>query len=169
MFNNDEGKREMAYVITRYAYRDTALEDFHSISIKMDMSFYKKIYNIVYAKLKKVSLLFKYIENYQADELKNKEDYEKLLDTIPEELKFKFMRFLSEVYELLQQYFEFGWAPAKIVDCDFNGKSLAKYVLSGRFIECCKNGSILDDKTMCYINKDIHNRIYTLLINGFFS
>ncbi len=169
MFNSEEGKREMAYIITRYAYRDTALEYYHSKSIMMDMLFYKKIYNIVFAKLKKVGLLHKYIENYQVDELKNKEDYENLLATVPEELKFKFMRYFIEVTELLREYFEFSWDPAEIVDCNLYGKSPAYYVLSGHFTECCKDGAILDDKTMCYINKDIHNRIYTLLINGYFS
>lgn len=53
MFNGEQGKREMAYIITRYAYRDTALEDYHSKSIVMDMLFYKRIYNIVFSKLKK--------------------------------------------------------------------------------------------------------------------
>lgn len=86
MFNNEEGKRAMAYIITRYAYRDTALENYHVKSVIMDMSLYKKIYNIVYAKLKKVSLLHKYIESYKVTQLKSKEDYENLLNTMPEGL-----------------------------------------------------------------------------------
>lgn len=79
------------------------------------------------------------------------------------------MRYFSEVAELLREYFESNWNPAQILDCNLDGSSLANYVLSGHFIECCKNGSILDDRIMCYINKDIHNRIYTLLVNGYFS
>lgn len=88
---------------------------------------------------------------------------------MPEALKFKFMRYFIEVTELLREYFEASWDPAQTIDCNLDCGSLANYVLLGRFLECCNNGAILNDKTMCYINKDIHNRIYTLLINGYFS
>lgn len=169
MFNDEQGKRKMAYAITRYAYRNTALEDYHSKSIMMDMSFYKRIYKIVYAKLKKVGLLNKYIQEYQGDMLENKENYEILLNTVPEELKFKFMRYLGEIVGLVLEYHETDWDSAKILDNTVNSKSAATYVLSGHFLECCKNGAILDDKTMCYINRDVYNRIYTLLINGYFD
>lgn len=40
MFNSEQGKRKMALVISHYAYRNTALEDYHSKSIMMDMLFY---------------------------------------------------------------------------------------------------------------------------------
>lgn len=167
MFDNEQGKRKMALGISHYAYRNTVLEDYHSECIKMDMSFYKKIYRIVYTKLKNAKLLHKYIENYSEEKLESKEDLDRLLNNVPEDLRFKFMRYLSEV--LFGSMCGVEWDLAETLECNLNGKSLANYVLAGNFLECCKNGAILNDKTMRYINKDIHNRIYTLLINGYFS
>lgn len=89
------------------------------------------------------------------------------MQTVPEILQLKFIRYLQE----LVWGFNYGmqWDKAKIVASISEKQSLASYVLSGKFSECCRNGNCLDNKTMCEINKDIHNRIYTLLVQGYFN
>ena len=67
MFNDNQGIKRMALAITHYAYRNTALEDYHSKNVEMGMSFYKKMYNIVYKKLRTVKLLHKYIDKYTSE------------------------------------------------------------------------------------------------------
>ncbi len=168
MFNDDQGMRKMALAITHYAYRNTALEEYHSKSTKMNMSFYKKIYNLVYKKLRTVKLLHKYINEYPFDIIQSKEECEELLQSVPEAYQFKFITYTQTIFELITFKFGSHWEPAQEIDCNLDGKSLANYVLSGRFLENCKSNAILDDATMYIINKDIHNRVYTLLINGYF-
>lgn len=169
MFNDDKGMREMALAITHYVYRNTAIEDHHTNNVRMDMQFYKKIYNLVYKKLNTVKALHKYIADYPSAAIKRKEDYQGLLKSVPEEYQFKFIIYVQDIFELIINKFGLAWQPAQEIACDLKDKSLANYVLSGCFLESCKNKAILDDPTMCYINKDINNRIYTLLINGYFN
>ena len=62
-----------------------------------------------------------------------------------------------------------SWDKAKEVDVSLQNSDYAQYVLSGEFLKSCQNNVELDDEVMCNINKDIHNRIYSLLINGYFD
>ena len=137
------------------------MEDYHSDNVKMDKDFYKRIHGIVYRKIKNVCLLHKYVAEYQG-KCESKSEFDKLMQTVPEILQLKFIRYLQE----LVWGFNYGmqWDKAKIVASISEKQSLASYVLSGKFSECCRNGNCLDNKTMCEINKDIHNRIYTLLV-----
>lgn len=168
MFNSKQDERKMALAITHYAYRNTALEDYHADDVKMDKAFYKKIYKIVYGKLKNAKEFNKYIKNYH-DEINSKEEFEKLLNTVPEELQLRFLRYFQNIVATIEFRYGSQWEQATVVDCDLNGKGMASYVLSGHFAECCEKGVHLDDVIMCYINKDVHNRIYTLLVNGYFD
>lgn len=88
---------------------------------------------------------------------------------MPEELRFKFMRYFSNIITIIHYNFGSDWDSAELLDYNLNNKRATNFVLSGRFLECCQKRAILDDKTMCYINKDIHNRIYTLLVNEYFN
>ena len=127
MFNSEQGKRKMALVISHYAYRNTPLEDYHSKSIMMDMLFYKKIYKIVYTKLKKVELLHKYIENYNIEKIETKGDFENLLNTVPEELRFKFMRYFSNIITIIHYNFGSDWDSAELLDYNINNKGATNF------------------------------------------
>ena len=166
MFNTEEEKRKLALSITLYAYRNTKLEDYHSENVRMNAEFYKKIYGIVSSKLKNVKLLHKYVENYSG-KLESKDDLNTFLNTVPEELHFKFLRYMPDI--IWGMTCGTNWSPAELVTPPKARQSLANYVLAGEFSECCGNGEYLDDKTMCKVNKDVHNRVYTLLIKGYFS
>ncbi len=166
MFDTDEQIRKVARSLTHYIYRNTALENYHSDGVKMDGGFYKKIYGIVYRKINKVKLLHGYAAEYPG-KCESKADFDKLIASVPEDLQLKFINYLQE----LVWGFDFGtqWDKAVAAPPIADGQGAASYVLCGRFKECCENGCELDDKTMCYINKDVHNRIYTLLIGGHFN
>ncbi len=166
MFDTEEGKRKVALSLTHYIYRNTRLEDYHSAGVEMDGGLYKKIYATVYAKLKNVKLLHKYIAGYPR-ELKSVSDFEKLMDTVPERLRFKFQRYLDELLWGIR--YPPKWDEAKPCAPPAEGQGAASYVLGGKFAECCKEGCVLDDGAMRNINKDVHDRIYTLLKLGCFD
>lgn len=47
-----------------------------------------------------------------------------------------------------------------------NKNNLADFLLEGKFKEHCHKNSQLNDSIMKQLNKDIYNRVYTLLINN---
>ena len=167
MFNSEDGKRKMALAITHYVYRDTALENYHSKDIVMDMAFYQKIYRIVYAKLKNVKRFHPFIDEFK--EIKNKDDHDALMQSVPEELRFKLIVYTNDIFYEITERCDVNWDKAELIDVQIRGNGLATFVLSGKFKECCEKNCVLVDRTMCYINKDIHNRIYSLLVNGYFN
>lgn len=167
MYNDEKGRRAMALSITHYAYRNTRLEDFHAECVRMDQNFYRIIYNTVRAKLKNVKELQRYIDSFPDADLRNKDTLDELLNSVPEELRLRFIRYLQEItFGLL---FGADWDAAIEIEKIRANQSGANYVLAGKFRECCQKGCILNDATMRVINKDVHNRIYTLLIGGYFN
>lgn len=169
MFNKEAEKRIMAKSITHYVYRNTLIEDYHSQRIKMDMKLYKKIYKVVCIKLKEVKKFHPYIYNspQKFPDLKDMRNCLIVINSVSEEAKLKAIKYCEAIW--LNMFYGTSWEVAAKLDINSNMKYEAAYILEGHFIECCKNGEILDNKTMCYINKDIHNRVYTLLVNGFFD
>lgn len=167
MYNDDIGRRKVAISITHYAYRNTKLEDYHSDGVKMDKNFYRTIYNVVSSKLKNVRLLQRYLDDFPNENISDKQVLDKLIGSVPDNLQLKFIKYIQEI--IFGQLYGTQWEPAKLVPEIAEGQSYANFVLAGKFSECCKNGCILDDAAMCLINKDVHNRIYTLLIGGYFN
>lgn len=169
MFNDENGRKKLALSITHYAYRNTSqLENFHAGDPKqMNQTFYRTIYNVVYSKLKNVQLFQRYIDDFPKQSLDSQEDFNSLMDTVPEHLHLKFINYIKDIY------FEFAygkfWDAPEFVSPIKEGQSAAKYVLGGTFADCCKNNTLLDNTAMRNINKDVHNRIYTLLISGYFN
>lgn len=167
MYNDDKGRRAMALSITHYVYRNTRLENFHSECVYMDKNFYRLIYNTVRTKLKNVKEMKKYIDAFPDVDLNNKNELEKLISSVPEELHLRFIRYLQNIFFGL--YFGAEWDDAILIEKIRKNQSCANYVLAGKFSECCQKGCVLNDENMCVINKDVHNRIYTLVINGYFN
>ena len=169
MFSKEDEKRIMARSITHYVYRNTVLEDYHSKCVKMDMKFYKKIYKVVYTKLEEVKKYHPYIYNspQKFPDLKDMRNCLIVFNNVSQEMKLETIKYCEAIW--WNMFYGTNWEVAKKIDINSNMKCEAAYILEGHFIQCCRNGEILDDKTMCYINKDIHNRVYTLLVNGFFD
>ncbi len=169
MYNDDKGRRIMALSITHYAYRNTPIEDFHADDVKMDKELYRKVYNIVRRKLQNVCLLQCYLDDFPCEKIEDIDDkrkFDELLNSVPKALQLKFIRYMQHI--IFGRLYGANWDAACQVEGIKEGQSHASYVLGGEFSKCCKNGNILNDSTMCDLNKDVHNRIYTLLINGYF-
>ena len=166
MFNSCDDLKKVARSLTHYVYRNTKLENYHVANAEMNDDLYKAIYKTVYANLKNVKLLHKYVFRYEGS-YATKEDVEKLVSSVPEELQFKFIRYM----QYLIDGFNYGsaWDEAVTLELPAEKQSLANYVLVGKFKEYCDKNMHLDDNAMCCINKDVHNRIYTLLVNGYFN
>lgn len=167
MYNDDTGRRIMARSITHYAYRNTKLEDYHAENVKMDKVFYRTIYNLVRVKLNNVRLLQRYLDEFPCENINKQEDFNELMKSVPEDLHFKFLKYFQHI--MWGQFYGSHWDAAECVTEIADGQSYAGYVLAGKFLECCNDGVFLDDAAMRVINKDVHNRIYSLLIGGYFN
>lgn len=62
----------------------------------------------------------------------------------------------------------YGWDIAQEIEM-VDYKNLADFILGGAFKQACMEHAHLNDETMCYINKDINNRMYTLLMHHYFD
>lgn len=167
MYNDDKGRRAMALSITHYVYRNTRLEDFHAECVHMDKNFYRMIYNTVRTKLKNVVDLQRYIDSFPDAVLNNKDTLYKLINSVPKELRLRFINYVQ--YIMFGMTFGSNWDAAIKSEKIRKNQSCANYVLAGKFNECCQKGCELNDAVMCVINKDVHNRIYTLLVCGYFN
>lgn len=43
-------------------------------------------------------------------------------------------------------------------------QNIVEYILSGKFLECCKSGTVMDDIAMREINRDIHNKENIIIV-----
>lgn len=165
LFETDEGKRLLAKALTHYVYRNTEIENVHAENSVMNTQIYKKIYTIVEKQLNKVIKFDKYIMCFDEQKfLQNKEEYLKTL--VPESEHQNVLEYFREIFFNMQ--FGTHWDLAK-TDEEPTELDLTKYILSGEFKKFCDNKICLDDFAMEQINKDIHNKIYTLLIYGYFN
>ncbi len=78
--------------------------------------------------------------------------------------KRDFITFYDEVRFLDMGKWGSSWDDAVEVELPTK-KDLTEYILSGKFLEFCQSGAKLTDSTMRELNRDIHNRVYTLVIN----
>ena len=166
-YNSDNGRRSIAKSIVHYAYRNTKLEDYHAACVKMDKNFYRIIYSIVSKKLNNVRIFQRYLDEFPCELINEKTEFDELMKTVPEDLQLRFIRYCQNIMYGLA--FGINWDSAHRLEGIAEGQSYANYVLGGKFYECCNSGCVLDDETMCIINKDMYNRIYTLLVDGAFN
>ena len=152
MNTNENFLRKLALSITHYAYRNTELEDYHSENVVMDMDFYQTIFKIVDSKIENVKKYTKYLTlglYVSEEERESVSEYVRHLD--------------------FNCRYGSGWDQAKLLDEIPENTDYTQYILSGEFLKACKSNFELDDDAMCKINKDIHNRIFTLLVKGYFD
>lgn len=162
----DEFYRKLARAITHYVYRNTKIEDYHSENVVMDLNFYKKVYKQVYAKMVKAERFTKYIIGFARREKEGKSLGAEAFNLIKEEDVAGFVPFYKQIN--WNSLFGKSWDEAELIDVKVSG-TLARFILDGEFKKHCFSGSHLDDNAMKEINKDIHNRVYSLLINGYFD
>lgn len=167
MFNDENGRQAVARSIAHYAYRNTKLEDYHAQCVIINKDFHTKIHAIVNAKLKNVKLMQRYLDDFRHDNIADRTVLDESLQTVPDNLHLRFLRYSQEIVFGIYNW-GINWEKAQYIGGASIGQNLATYVLGGEFVFNCNNGSTLDDSTMCKINKDVYNRIYTLLLDGRF-
>ena len=156
-------KEDLAIALSHYIFRNTEIEDLHSQGIKMNFKFYLEsidyfgqIVNQVNRNKKIVSLFLKdkweqvIVQKIQNGEIKT---------NIQKRLCFDLSSYLLMMPD---------W-DKPILLSEKPCKGITRYIFKGKYAEHCVNESILDDKTMCEINHEICNRIYTLIENGWFD
>ncbi len=152
-------EKRLAKSITHYIYRNTALEDYHADGVTMSAAFYDTMYGIISEKLKTVVA-----------------ETDAFLHCPPEKIQEIFARFSPENTDTFERYvieisfgFHYGtsWDEPVYLTEKPQG-DLTAYVLGGQFRAHCEAGACLDDAAMCRINKDVYNRVYTLLSDGWF-
>lgn len=156
MFSERMTAEELSLICVHYAYRNTSLENYHCKSVIMDETLYKTMHRIVARNLN-------YIKQFLALDLNihDENDLKEAAYSFRPSIGKHFFRFFGEfIYKSGSD-----WEKPKELDIPVT-KNLATFILGGKFVECCKIGAQLDDTTMCIINKDVHNRIYTLLRQG---
>ena len=160
MFNSKEQLKTLSRALTHLVYRNTDVEDFHSYNFIMNEDFYKKVATIVGEKLKSVMRYYNRLMAISIDDVK------RTLQGQKTDIDKGFWDFLEEL--AFNCACGTNWDDPVQLD-ELPQADLVSYILNGRFLQCCMEHRALDDDTMCSINKDINNRIYTLLLNGYFD
>lgn len=162
MIINEITTQNMSVALVHYIYRDTVIEDYHSECAIMDEELYEIIYKVVRKNLSRAKRFYPVLREI--------EGVEDIVETIRSNFYYplakEFPCFAAGLIPF--QFTNYDWDEAKEIECK-NFKNPADFVLGGVFEEYCRNHVVLDDKAMCEINKDINNRIYTLLYNGYFG
>jgi hypothetical protein len=148
-FTKDELNQILAYVLTRLCWRDTdTVENSHAgTSITCDMAFYKDVTNSISTKLKEWIPKLKKELHYQC----------KYYKANPNRTK-------REVYLVFALYAPqyIHWDTPILLNVPYNG-NLIEFLLQGEVLKACQQHSILDDHTMCILNHDVYNLMYTLV------
>lgn len=151
--------QNLSVAIAHYVYRNTRIEDFHSEDAIMNASLYALMHDIVESKIACVRRFLPLLRSIETPEAWN-EAAAKLHSA---EAAKEFACFSAEV--LFKMNSNAGWDAAKETEQP-KDEALADYILGGAFVQGCREGWHLTDDVMRRINRDINDRVYTLLIYG---
>lgn len=153
-------KEDLSIALSHYVFRNTEIEDFHSQSKKMDFEFYLEtiaycgqFVNRINRNKKLISIFLE--ENWEKRLLQIVKENKKLTN-VQRNLCLNLWWYLTALP---------CWDKPEIIS-EKPSRGITKYIFNGKYFEHCANESILDDKTMCDVNHDICNRIYTLIESG---
>lgn len=151
--------QNLSVAIAHYVYRNTKIEDFHSEDAALNGNLYALMHDIVERKIACVRRFLPLLRSVETPEAWN----EAAAQLHSAQAAKEFAAFSAEV--LFKMNSNAGWDAAKEVTQPKDG-ALADFVLGGVFVQGCREGWHLSDDVMCRINRDINDRIYTLLIYG---
>ena len=159
MIINEISNEKLAICYTHLAYRNTDLEDFHAKGDKLGKRLYNRMYKIVSSNFERIKKYKqKLIDIKSIEEMK---DFIKNADSSQKE----FVDFIADI--AFNSQMGYGWDNPVEIQIEQEITDIAAFVLAGKFMECCEKQLVLSDDTMCYINKDVCNRIFTLLQNNY--
>ena len=160
-------KKFIAIGLTHFIYRGTdAIEKKHVAQTEMNSYFYRKVYESCNYFLSIAKEREKYIQNAY-DGIKSLEKYLELTN------KNKKLDLHEACIIFSIGYIGFGndddWDLPIDVGGYYKEDDPVKYLLAGQFNYHCKKRSIMNQTVMKDINKDVCNRMYTLIISGYFD
>ncbi len=159
MLVNEWDERRTAKNIAHYIYRNTDFENLHAEGITMDMTTYEFMKKIMRKQINKWKRNIEMICNI------TEENCRELYEPLNWWRKLDFKSFYDEMGFLHKGKWGSSWVDAVEVEPPTK-KDLTEYILSGKFLEFCQSGAKLTDSTMRELNRDIHNRVYTLVVNN---
>ena len=143
---------KIALGLAHAVYRNTKIEDYHSIDRTMDENLYNDVYKIVDQKMRRVlsnKEKIQYLHNKDMSLFVNKNEMAKIYDPIIGDIIFGIQC-------------SSGWDdPVEISERP--DENPARYLLNGEFKNHCDGKNIFDDSVMKTINKDIANRSLMIL------
>lgn len=148
---------KLSYYLTRMVYRDTALiEDAHAQRSRMDAALYQQAYQTLTEKLAWVERNQQLLAG-----LHTEADFLKLRRQKTAQQMAELRGYVSawHLYTLSRS----EWDPPERQPLTDRPDDAAAYLLEGRFRQGCEQGDVLSDAVMYALNKDIYNRMYTLV------
>lgn len=147
----------LAFIFSLYLYRNTIIEDYHAKSVVCNRQLYRNIHSAVTRKYNTLSNM-----RYLLDILESEHPLYNLLILIENGTvsELKEIKAIQEITYYLN--WKNDWDIPYVLDIDILDNKVS-FILAGKFKEACNNNWILNDESMCIINKDVCNRIYTLL------
>lgn len=159
MIMDDQFIREKALCLAQYLYRNTMIEVYHSSGCRMDQHLYTTMCRVIDSRLKKLSGKNEIVDKI----LRNDPSVIDDIIRTPKNGVLKTITLCQDITSDMKSGKD--WDDAELVPFNANMK-LPQYILDGKFKEYCEESKPLSDENMKILNKDIHNRIYTALING---
>ena len=150
---------ELAKIFVHMIYRDTEVEDYHSETVRMDEALYADVLRIVKSNLRKIARNHDLLASVKEEEVK------RLLRTMYPTRALEFAKYADTLSYYTSFKVGFYWDEPILLQTE-PPKDKAAYLLGGAFLEGCNAHWLFDDDAMCRINKDICNRVYTLICSG---
>ncbi len=158
MILNSLSNREIAIIYAHYMFRDaTVVENLHGKAAEMNDEVYNEIYKAVKNNLSRIKRYHK-----KLCLIDNETELRETMDKMYPTRGVEFGKYVICMNSYVKYKCGRNWDEALIMEGDIP-KDLTQYVLSGCFKICCEEHMRLDDEIMCLLNKDIHNRVYTLI------
>lgn len=159
MFHNLSLEKQ-AYCLARMVYRDTEIEDYHHAGAALGPEIYGEMLRTVRQNLGKVRRHHRRMLSIQTAA-----EAEALLRRMQPSERQSFIAYVRH-FEFLAR-FHCDWDPPRQLELPAPPADLAGFILGGHFLAGCESRRVLTDPVMCWINKDIYNRIYTLACRRF--
>lgn len=156
MFVNHLSEEELAKVFAHFIYRDDSIvEYYHCKNVIMDQEVYAAVLGAVLSNLRRIARNHKVLILTEGEAISA---VKKMYPTRAMEF-FKYEKTFASYSTHLPGS---NWDAPVFLEMQ-PPKDKATYILDGAFREGCVLHWHFDDKAMCRINKDVYNRIYTLV------
>ncbi len=153
MLIENKNNTELAKRYFFYLYSNSNLRKAIDEQQKMTAKLYHSMHNSINLKVSKAEKFKKLLLT-----LSNDDDFKTALLDLTDETQRELITFHDCFkYPLVQQL-----STPVLLDIHPD-KDIAKFILSGNFLHCCRKNVFFDEIAQKYINTDILNRIYTLV------